>query len=227
MKEIMKTEIYLLENLVHPNLVSFVGAYMKDEITIWMVMEWMDYGTLTSVRSQRIFNESHISYCLREVCFGLLYLHSMERIHRDLKTANVFISGNGDVKIADFDYVTQEDQLTTLMGTPYWLAPELIKEKEHASSADVWSIGVLAYELAEGFPPFHDLPPLQALFIITTEGLPTLPVYINPSEDFQAFIDYCVQMDPELRPPVEILLAHPFMDCCCELVEFLVLLGDP
>ena len=154
----------------------------------------------------------------------MIYIHSLHRIHRDIKSDNILLGGDGSVKIADFGYaaqLTQQQQKRyTVVGTPYWMAPELIRGHEYGTKVDIWSLGIMIMEMAEGEPPYMEFPPLRALFLITTKNIPGLKDN-KWSANFQDFLRQCLCKEPEKRPSAEQLSRHPFLKSACSSEEFL------
>lgn len=131
-------------------------------------------------------------------------------IHRDIKSDNILIGSRGEVKIADFGYAAQLTQQktkrNTIVGTPYWMAPELIRGQNYDTKVDIWSLGIMIMEMAEGEPPYMEFPPLRALFLITTKGIPDLKDPGKWSSPFRQFVALCLEKDPEKRPDADELL---------------------
>jgi len=125
------------------------------------------------------------------------------------------LGSGGEVKIADFGYAAQltqqKNKRQTIVGTPYWMAPELIRGQEYDTKVDIWSLGIMIMEMAEGEPPYMEFPPLRALFLITTKGIPDLKEPSKWSQHFQNFVSLCLEKDPSQRPDASELLKHPFM----------------
>lgn len=208
----------------HPNLIRCFETY-KWAGHMWIAMEFMDGGCLTDVlesfQSMReTMNEPEIAFVLREVLLGLKFMHGMKRLHRDIKSDNVLIGRDGKVKLADFGFcaeLTEERaKRTTCVGTPYWMAPELIRQSEYDYKVDLWSVGILAIECAEWEPPYMDEKPLRAMFLITTKQPPVLKDRNRWSPEFRDFLSRCLVLNPSQRAGATELLAHPFLQKACD-----------
>jgi len=147
---------------------------------------------------------------------GLKYLHSMKKIHRDIKSGNILLNHEGDCKLADFG-VSAELNTTlakrkTVIGTPYWMAPEVLQSSEYDGKADIWSLAITAIEMAVGEPPHSNVHPMRAIFLIPTSDPPTLPNPSDWSHDFNDFLKVCLVKNPANRPTAADLLEHhPFI----------------
>lgn len=220
--KLLCAEIEIMKDSHHPNIVGFIEAFIVDDNYLWVVMEYMDGGCLTDILEQFEtikLNEAQIALISLETLKALSHIHSLHRIHRDIKSDNILLTKTGQIKVADFGYAAQLTQQrqkrNTVVGTPYWMAPELIRGHEYGIKVDIWSLGIMLMELVEGEPPYMDYPPLRALFLITTKGIPPLKEDKNWSSEFLDFYDKCLQKEAENRPDADTLLNHPFLAKAC------------
>lgn len=216
--KMLVTEICVMKESAHPAVVAYFDSYVVDD-KIWVAMELMSGGCLTDILDefdQVKLTEKQIAFTCRQVLAGLSYIHSGHRIHRDIKSDNILIGEDGSVKIADFGYAAQltkgRAKRQTIVGTPYWMAPELIRGVEYDQKVDIWSLGIMLMEMAEGEPPYMDYPPLRALFLITTKGIPGLKEPSKWSPKLTDFLAKCLTQDPQQRPEANTLLDHPFLE---------------
>lgn len=212
-------EARLTASMQHKNIVRFYSAYRIDT-KFWILMEYMDGGSLTNVATYCECQEPHIAYFAREVLKALSYMHKHNRIHRDIKTDSVLLKADGEVRLADFGFTAQlsssNDFRKSVVGTPYWMAPELIKSLPYSFGVDIWSLGILCRELAEGEPPYVELPPMKALYMIVSVGIPEISNKEERSAEFLDFLRLCLNVDPDLRPSADELLKHPFLQRACD-----------
>jgi p21-activated kinase 1 len=174
-------------------------------------MEYIHGGPLTEVLGPTIaFPEPCIAYVCKQILMGLAFLHRQHRLHRDIKSDNVLVDFNGAVKIADFGFAAglteEQDKRKSVVGTPYWMAPELIRGLEYDAKVDVWSLGITAIEMAEGEPPHLHEPPLRALLLITTQGTPAMREPERWSTRFRHFLKCALNVEPAKRASSEQLL---------------------
>jgi len=223
---LMTTEISIMKNSRHPNVVEYIESYLVRD-KLWVIMEYMDGGCLTEILDQfeQIqLSEPQIAYVCSCTLRALSYIHSFHRIHRDIKSDNLLLGMNGDVKLADFGYAAQLTQTkqkrTTIVGTPYWMAPEVIRGQNYDTKVDIWSLGIMVMEMLEGEPPYMEFPPLRALFLITTKGVPPLKNPQAHSAELQSFLNLCLEKSPDARGSADQLLAHPFIRMACRPAEF-------
>ena len=216
---LFKFEVAVMSSAFHHNLIKCYDSYKLGE-NLFIVMELADAGSLTDVlyflNDRKLhLNEPEIAYVCREVLQGLASLHGIKRIHRDIKSDNTLVTRDGQVKIADFGFAAQltvkESKRNTVIGTPFWMAPEVCRGMDYDAKVDVWSTGVLAIECAEGAPPLLHETQMKAMFIIATEGPPRLKKPDEWTPDFHDFIDKCTTIDPSTRPSAVEMLRHPFL----------------
>lgn len=215
LQEIIK-EISIMQQCDSPYIVKYYGSYFKNT-DLWIVMEYCGAGSVADIMRLRnkVLNEEEIATILYYTLKGLEYLHSKRKIHRDIKAGNILLNTEGHAKLADFGVAGQlTDTMAkrnTVIGTPYWMAPEVIQEIGYDCVADIWSLGITALEMAEGKPPYGDIHPMRAIFMIPTKPPPS---FRNPdkwSPEFIDFVSKCLVKNPEQRPTAEELLQHEFV----------------
>ncbi|ELR15165.1 protein kinase domain containing protein [Acanthamoeba castellanii str. Neff] len=211
-------EIKNLKDCESPYITSFYGSYLKGQY-LSIVMEFCGLGSLkrlmTKLRSP--LSEREIAAVLHQVLKALIYLHNAKLIHRDIKADNILLNELGQVKVADLGVATTlahtMDRHRTATGTPYWMAPELVLEQDYGTGVDIWSLGITCIEFAETKPPYFDMLPMRALFIIASgdDQVPTLKKPEEWSSLFRDFIAVCLVRDPDKRYTAQQLLNHVFV----------------
>uniref|UniRef100_A0A1A8G4Q4 non-specific serine/threonine protein kinase n=1 Tax=Nothobranchius korthausae TaxID=1143690 RepID=A0A1A8G4Q4_9TELE len=215
LQEIIK-EISIMQQCNSPHVVRYYGSYFKNS-DLWIVMEYCGGGSVSDIIRIRnkTLTEEEIATVLQSTLKGLEYLHFMRKIHRDIKAGNILLNTEGQAKLADFGVAGQlTDTMAkrnTVIGTPFWMAPEVIQEIGYNCVADIWSLGITGIEMAEGKPPYADIHPMRAIFMIPTNPPPTFRSPDLWSANFQDFVSQCLVKNPENRATATQLLQHPFI----------------
>lgn len=210
-KELLLTEIEVMRGLHHPNIINYIESYLVGD-ELWVVMEFLDGGVLTSVVSETIMTEGQVAGVTKKCVEALEFLHSRNVIHRDIKSDNILLGMNGDVKVIDFGYCAQAaGERKTVVGTPYWMAPEIISKKVYSFKVDIWSLGIMVIEMIDGEPPYLSETPIRALYLIASNGKPTVKESHRISPELQSFLDACLEVEVECRASAVDLLDHTFL----------------
>ncbi|EOA33623.1 hypothetical protein CARUB_v10019794mg [Capsella rubella] len=217
--EEIRGEIEMLQQCNHPNVVRYLGSYQGEDY-LWIVMEYCGGGSVADLMNvtEEALEEYQIAYICREALKGLAYLHSIYKVHRDIKGGNILLTEQGEVKLGDFGVAAQltrtMSKRNTFIGTPHWMAPEVIQENRYDGKVDVWALGVSAIEMAEGLPPRSAVHPMRVLFMISIEPAPMLEDKEKWSLVFHDFVAKCLTKEPRLRPTAAEMLKHKFVERC-------------
>ncbi|KAM9395821.1 mitogen-activated protein kinase kinase kinase kinase 3-like isoform 16-T20 [Salvelinus alpinus] len=209
-----------MKDCKHSNIVAYFGSYLRRD-KLWISMEYCGGGSLQDIyHVTGPLSESQIAYMSRETLQGLYYLHNKGKMHRDIKGANILLTDNGYVKLADFGVSAQITatlaKRKSFIGTPYWMAPEVAaveRKGGYNQLCDIWAVGITAIELAELQPPMFDLHPMRALFLMTKSNFqpPKLKDKVKWGNNFHHFVKLSLTKNPKKRPTAEKLLQHPFV----------------
>lgn len=193
----------------HKNVVSCYVSFIEGS-DLWLVMPILSAGSCYDIMRlnypQGVKNEAVIATILRETLLGLQYFHENKQIHRDIKAGNILLDMEGNVFISDFGVsasLKKGQKRKTFVGSPCWMAPEVMEQTGHDYKADIWSLGVTAIELAEGEAPYSDKPAMKVIINILQGAPPTLPKHEKWDQTFRDFVSDCLQKDPSKRPTIE------------------------
>jgi len=217
---VIQQEILMMKDCVHSNIVAYFGSYLRRD-KLWICMEYCGGGSLQDIyHITGPLLEKQIAYMSRETLQGLASLHAMQKMHRDIKGANILLTESAEVKLADFGVSAQITatlgKRKSFIGTPYWMAPEVAaveRKGGYNHLCDIWAVGITAIELAELQPPMFDLHPMRALFLMSKSGYkpPTLKDKAKWTPEFHQFIKDCLIKNPKKRPTAERMLCHSYL----------------
>ena len=211
-KGMLLMELKVLKHLKHKNLINFIECYLVDS-ELSVMMEYLAGGPLTSVVTKCVMQEDQIAAVCNEILQGLKYLHENNILHRDIKSDNVLLGIDGSVKLIDFGFSARvKETRRTMVGTPYWMAPEVINMQNYGMKMDIWAFGITVLEMRDGEPPYFDKEPMVAMGLIARHGNPKITNWDNYSSEFPDFVEKCLQTRPEHRLSAEELLSHKFLE---------------
>ncbi|KAN0053289.1 hypothetical protein ACTA71_009738 [Dictyostelium dimigraforme] len=216
-KDVIK-EVKVMNGNNHPNLIHYHTSFLENN-QLWLVMDYLGGGSLADIMKFKYpdgIPEVLAVTVLKSLLKGLEYLHSHQRIHRDLKSDNILIGEDGAIELADFGVSAMFEKNTccsrkTIVGTPCWMAPEIISERGYNQGVDIWSFGITAIELIKGKPPGYDLPPSKVFMNLLFGNSPSLQEEEDKgvcSHLYKDMVDKCLQKEPSKRPNASKLLEH-------------------
>lgn len=233
-RELLFNEVVILRDYHHPNIVETYNSFLVND-ELWVVMEYLEGGALTDIVTHSRMDEEQIATVCKQVLKALSYLHSQGVIHRDIKSDSILLASDGRVKLSDFGFCAQVSQelpkRKSLVGTPYWMSPEVISRLLYGPEVDgkkilnesfvsinlnffsyaVWSLGIMVIEMIDGEPPFFNEPPLQAMRRIRDMPPPSLKNAHKVSSRLRRFLDRMLVRDPASRATAAELLTDPFL----------------
>ncbi|XP_078086479.1 serine/threonine-protein kinase PAK 5 isoform X1 [Mustelus asterias] len=213
-RELLFNEVVIMRDYHHENVVDMYNSYLVGD-ELWVVMEFLEGGALTDIVTHTRMNEEQIATVCFSVLKALSYLHSQGVIHRDIKSDSILLTSDGRIKLSDFGFCAQVSKEVprrkSLVGTPYWMAPEVISRLPYGTEVDIWSLGVMVIEMVDGEPPYFNEPPLQAMRRIRDNLPPRLKDVHKASSVLRSFLDLMLVRDPLQRASAPELIKHPFL----------------
>ncbi|KAJ6663736.1 hypothetical protein lerEdw1_009815 [Lerista edwardsae] len=213
-RELLFNEVVIMRDYQHENVVEMYNSYLVGD-ELWVVMEFLEGGALTDIVTHTRMNEEQIAAVCLSVLKALSVLHAQGVIHRDIKSDSILLTHDGRVKLSDFGFCAQVNKEVprrkSLVGTPYWMAPELISRLPYGPEVDIWSLGVMVIEMVDGEPPYFNEPPLKAMKMIRDNLPPKLKNVHKVSPSLKGFLDRLLVRDPAQRATANELLKHPFL----------------
>ena len=226
MKEDSKKQIYneasIMKKLLHPNVISFKDVFKDTKLDyFYIVMEYANDGDLSKkIKTQKnkiigdkYFSEEKIMQYFYQICRGLQYIHSKNIIHRDIKSQNIFLMKNGKIKIGDFGIAkaltNTKNNATTIIGTPYYFSPEIINGEPYNYKTDIWSLGVVLYEMCCLKLPFESNNIAQLSIKIMKGKYDPIPN--RYSKNMANLIKNMLNIDQKLRPNINEVMQSPLL----------------
>lgn len=213
-RELLFNEVVIMRDYRHQNIVEMYGSFLVGD-ELWVVMEYLEGGALTDIVTHSRMSEDQLATVCKAVIDALAYLHHNGVIHRDIKSDSILLAADGRVKLSDFGFCAQVNRelpkRKSLVGTPYWMAPEVISRLPYGPEVDIWSLGIMIIEMVDGEPPFFNEPPLQAMRRIRDMPPPKLRNTHRTTPRLQGFVERMLTRDPSQRATAFELLEHPFL----------------
>uniref|UniRef100_A0A3P8V5X3 non-specific serine/threonine protein kinase n=1 Tax=Cynoglossus semilaevis TaxID=244447 RepID=A0A3P8V5X3_CYNSE len=213
-RELLFNEVVIMRDYHHDNVVEMYNSYLVGD-ELWVVMEFLEGGALTDIVTHTRMNEEQIATVCLSVLKALSVLHTQGVIHRDIKSDSILLTHDGRIKLSDFGFCAQVSKEVqrrkSLVGTPYWMAPELISRLPYGPEVDIWSLGIMVIEMVDGEPPYFNEPPLKAMKMIRDNLPPKLKNLHKVSPVLKGFLDRMLVREPAQRATASELLKHPFL----------------
>ncbi|VDM53702.1 unnamed protein product [Angiostrongylus costaricensis] len=213
-RELLFNEVSIMRDYQHANIVRMFSSHLVGD-ELWVVMEYMEGGSLTDIVTQTRMTEAQIATVSQQVLKGLEFLHARQVIHRDIKSDSILLRRDGTVKISDFGFCghlsDEFPRRRSLVGTPYWTAAEVIARQPYGTAADIWSFGIMLIEMVEGEPPLFNEELFQAMKMIRDNPPPKFNPTANVSPELAHMLSRCVVKDPTQRATAIELLRHPLL----------------
>ncbi|XP_032998739.1 serine/threonine-protein kinase PAK 5 isoform X2 [Lacerta agilis] len=213
-RELLFNEVVIMRDYHHENVVDMYNSYLVGD-ELWVVMEFLEGGALTDIVTHTRMNEEQIATVCLSVLRALSYLHNQGVIHRDIKSDSILLTSDGRIKLSDFGFCAQVSKdvpkRKSLVGTPYWMAPEVISRLPYGTEVDIWSLGIMVIEMIDGEPPYFNEPPLQAMRRIRDNLPPRVKDLHKVSSVLRGFLDLMLVREPSQRGTAQELLRHPFL----------------
>uniref|UniRef100_A0A1I8ARQ6 non-specific serine/threonine protein kinase n=1 Tax=Steinernema glaseri TaxID=37863 RepID=A0A1I8ARQ6_9BILA len=229
-RELLFNEVVIMREYKHKHVIEMFNAHLVDD-ELWVIMEYMEGGALTDIVTQTRMTEEMIATVCAQCLDALAFLHAKGVIHRDIKSDSILLARNGVVKLSDFGFCGQLSgdfpKRRSLVGTPYWMSPEVISRLPYGTEADIWSFGIMIMEMVLGEPPFFSEAPLQAMRKIRDREPPKFPAEANVSPELESFLGRCLVRETQGRATAEELLRHPFLRKAAEPTVLGCLVGSP
>ena len=215
LKSFMEREIEVMKYISHPNILELYDV-IKDtnENCIYLILEYCQKGDLSNFLNKRPLKEEMVCNYIKQLAKGLKYLIDRNIIHRDLKPQNILISDSDEIKITDFGfarYYKQNEMVETICGSPLYMAPEIMKKKKYKSNVDLWSVGIIMYEMLTGYVPFKARTPLELIQTIENTDKVKFPSNIEISEDCKNLLNSLLQKNPDDRISWSNFFKHPWL----------------
>ncbi|XP_070781741.1 serine/threonine-protein kinase PAK 6b [Enoplosus armatus] len=227
-RELLFNEVVIMRDYRHQNVVEMYRSALVEE-ELWVIMEYLQGGALTHIVSETRLNEEQTATVCEGVLQALTYLHSQGVIHRDIKSDSILLTMDGRIKLSDFGFCAQISKdvpkRKSLVGTPYWMAPEVICKTPYGTEVDVWSLGIMVVEMVDGEPPYFSDTPITAMKKLRDEAAPSVKNIQRVSPVLKDFLSCMLTRDTQQRSSATDLLEHPFLlqagspRCLVPLVE--------